>query len=51
MSKPEKEEYDKYDDPFYIPENDKESSIIAKKIVKLAKKWGARVNYNPNDKE
>ena len=51
MDKPKKEEYDKYDDPFYIPQNDEESAIIAKKIVKLAKKWGARIKNSLNDKE
>ena len=39
----DKEIQDKYDDPFYIPENDEESSIIANKLVKLAKKWDARI--------
>ena len=39
----DKEIQDKYDDPFYIPENDEESSIIAKKIIKLAKKWDAKI--------
>ena len=41
MSKLEKEEYDKYDDPFYIPNNT--NDLMVEKIKKLTKKWGARI--------
>ena len=38
MTDDKKEEYDKYDDPFYIPNDD-----VPVNLKKLAKKWGARL--------
>jgi len=38
MCKEEEETYDKYDDPFYVP--DDQPSV--KDLAKLALKWGAK---------
>ena len=48
MTDNEKGEYDKYDDPFYIPNND-----VPVNLKKLAKKWGAKLTkkFRNNNKQ